>query len=367
MATKKDIRPQAKKIADFDIYYYQYLNHLGKLVRPAPEFATSPEYLIKLYRAMMLARLFDKKAIALQRTGQIGTYASSQGQEAIGAVLGTIMEKDDVLLPSYREYAAQILRGVSMTEILLYWGGDERGMDYQVPRQDFPITVTIGGHTAQAAGVAFAFKYREQSRVAVCVMGDGASSKGDFYEAMNIAGAWKLPLLFVVVNNQWAISVPRKQQTAAKTLAQKAIAAGFNGEQVDGNDVIALSVRLQNALDTIRNGSGPVLIETLTYRMSDHTTADDASRYRPTEEVEKQQSYDPLARLHDYLGHHHDWQETQEKQLIADCSHDIEAAVKAYLEYPQQPVASMFEHLYAQLPDSLKSQQKDAIRRSRNG
>jgi pyruvate dehydrogenase E1 component alpha subunit len=224
-------------------------------------------------------------AVALQRTGQLGTYASSLGQEAVGVGVADAMQSGDVLLPSFREQAAQLVRGVTPLELLLYWGGDERGSDFAGPRQDFPICITVGGHAPHAAGVAMAFKLSGEPNVAVCVFGDGATSKGDVYEAMNIAGAWNLPVVFVVNNNQWAISLPRGKQTRAETLAQKAIAAGFEGEQVDGNDVIAVREVTARALAGARAGAGPRLIEALTYRLADHTTADVATRDRATEDV----------------------------------------------------------------------------------
>ncbi len=283
-------------VASFQIRYHQYLNRLGQAVIKLPTFAQDPAVLIQLYRSMLLTRTFDKKAVALQRTGQLGTYASSLGQEAIGVAIGSAMRKEDLLLPSYREYGAMFERGVSMTEILLYWGGDERGMDYQIPREDFPICVPVASQSAHAVGVATAFKYHQQPRVAVCILGDGGTSKGDFYEALNLAGAWQLPVLFVVNNNQWAISVPREKQSGAETLAQKAIAGGIHGEQVDGNDVIALKHRIELALDAIRTGGKAVLIEALTYRMCDHTTADSAIRYRPEAEVDPHRAEDPIRR-----------------------------------------------------------------------
>ena len=206
-----------------------------------------------------------------------------------------------MLLPSYRDYAAQFSRGVTMTEVLLYWGGDERGMDYQKPRRDFPICVPVASHTCHAAGVAFAMKYRGEARVAVAILGDGATSKGDFYEAINVAGVWRLPVVFVVNNNQWAISVSRRAQTAAETLAQKAIAAGIPGEQVDGNDVVAVRDRVGAAIERAREGQGASLVECLSYRLGDHTTADDASRYRDRAEVEAAARRDPIERLRAYL------------------------------------------------------------------
>ena len=201
---------------------------------------------------MVLTRIFDEKAVALQRTGRLGTYASSLGQEAVGVGVASAMRQSDVLLPSFREQSAMLWRGVTMPEILAYWGGDERGSNYTGPREDFPVCIPVGTQFPHAAGVALAMKLRGEDRAAVVIGGDGATSKGDFYEAMNIAGVWRLPVVFVINNNQWAISVPRSAQSAATTLAQKSVAAGFYGEQVDGNDVIAV-----HAITAERAGAGP--------------------------------------------------------------------------------------------------------------
>ena len=207
------------------------------------------------------------------------------------------MREEDVLLPSYRDNGALIWRGVKLEEILLFWGGDERGNHFSGPVQDFPFCVPVGSQAPHAAGVAYAFKLRREPRVAVCMFGDGATSKGDVYEAMNFAGVHKLPVVFVVTNNQWAISVPLRLQTGSETLAQKAIAAGFIGEQVDGNDVVAVRAAAEEAIAAARDGEGPRFIEAVTYRLGDHTTSDDASRYRSAEEVQAHWKEEPIARL----------------------------------------------------------------------
>ena len=216
----------------------------------------------------------------MQRTGRLGTYAASLGQEAVSVGIASAMREEDVLLPSYRDNAALIWRGVKLEEILLFWGGDERGNRFSGPVQDFPFCIPVGSQAPHAAGVAYAFKLRKEPRVAVCMFGDGATSKGDVFEAMNFAGVHKLPVVFVVTNNQWAISVPLRLQTASETLAQKAIAAGFIGEQVDGNDVVAVRAAAEDGDRRGSDGQGPRFIEAVTYRLGDHTTADDASRYR---------------------------------------------------------------------------------------
>jgi len=314
---------------------------------------------------MVLTRAFDTKAVALQRTGRLGTYPSSLGQEAVGVGIGSAMRRDDVFVPSFREYGAQFLRGVTLTELLLYWGGDERGSDFAGPREDFPICVPVATHVPHAVGVALAIKLRGEHRAVVCGMGDGATSKGDSYEAMNMAGVWHLPIVFVVSNNQWAISVPRAAQTAAETLAQKAIAAGFSGEQVDGNDVIAVRYAVDRALDRARDGGGPHLIEAITYRLSDHTTADNASRYRDDEAVGRRWQEEPLGRVRRYLTDAMEWTKEEEEALIARCTTEVERAVAEYLATPPQPVESLFDYLYAELPADLAEQRAAAILASR--
>jgi len=340
------------------IPYTQLINEKAEAVGDLPDFAKAPESLISLYRSMVLTRTFDKKAIALQRTGKLGTYPSSLGQEAISVAIGTVMQADDVFFPYYREYGAQFLRGVDMKEILLYWGGDERGMDYQGPRKDFPICVPIATHAPHAVGVAYAMKLRKEKRVAVFVCGDGATSKGDFYEAINAAGLWKLPIVFVVNNNQWAISVRREIQTGCKTIAQKAVSGGFDGEQVDGNDVVAVKQRFQLAMDKARSGQGPTLLEAITYRLCDHTTADDATRYRSEEEVNEHWQREPVLRLKNYLALQGVWDEEKENALLADCSSDVEKAVNAYLSTAAQPPESMFEYMYENMPHDLQKQRQ---------
>src|SRR3970040_34966 len=272
-------------VAKFEVRYSQFLDPQGKVVAPLPEFARAPGNLVSLYRWMALMRAYDAKAIALQRTGQIGTFASLLGHEAVNAGVASAMERDDVFLMTYRENGVQLMRGVTLKELFQYWGGDERGSDFAGPRRDFPICITIAAHATHAVGVAYAMKLRREQRAAVCALGDGATSKGDFYEAINAAGTWKLPVVFAVTNNQWAISVPRTKQSAARTLAQKAIAAGIEGLQVDGNDVIAVRHAMDEELARAGSGGGPTLIWALRYRLSDHTTADDAPPYRTPAEV----------------------------------------------------------------------------------
>jgi len=347
------------RVAQFEVHYTQILGAEGTLNAPLPPFAADPEELRSLYREMLLLRAFDRKAVALQRTGRLGTYAPCVGQEAVGVGIGRAMAREDVLLGTYRETGAMLARGVTMAEILLYWSGDERGMAYagpQAPREDFPISVPIATHAPQAVGVAYAFQLRHEPRVAVCVVGDGATSKGDFYEAMNGAGVWQLPLVFVIVNNEWAISVPRSRQSRAQTLAQKAIAAGIPGEQIDGNDLLAVRAVLEQALDKARRGGGPHVIEMLTYRLGDHTTADDARRYRDATELDRRQLEDPLVRFKKFLLREQLWSEADENAALEDSAAKVERAVNEFLAVATRAPRSMFEHLFAELPAALREQ-----------
>jgi len=348
-------------VARFEIPYFQQLTAAGELEGELPAFAQDKDALVALYRQMVLTRTFDKKAIALQRTGKMGTYAPINGQEAISTAIGHAMRKEDVLIPYYRDYAAQFQRGVKLSEILQYWGGDERGSDFSCASEDLPICVPIASQCLHAAGIAFAFKYRKQDRVAVVCIGDGGTSEGDFYEAINVAGVWKLPVVFVVNNNRWAISVNLKQQTAAQTIAQKAIAAGFAGLQVDGNDLLATRDVMGEAIEKARRGEGPTLIEALTYRLCDHTTADDATRYQPSEEVTDATGKEPIRRFRHFLHQQKLWDETKEKQLHEHCALEVQQAVDEYLNTPPQPITSIFDYHYAEIPDYLIEQRAIAM------
>jgi pyruvate dehydrogenase E1 component alpha subunit len=352
--------PPLKTVAEFQITYLQRVDADGVVQGELPAFARDDAQLIEMYRLMTLCRIFDAKAINLQRTGKLGTYAPCTGHEATHVAVGAAMRAEDVLFPVYREYGTQIWRGVTLAEILVYWGGDERGTNFAVPREDFPWCVPIGSQAPHAAGAAMAFKIRKQPRCAVAYIGDGGTSQGAFYEALNLAGARALPAVFVIVNNGWAISVPVGEQTGAQTLAQKGIAAGMPGVQVDGNDAIAVREVMESALARARSGAGPTVIEALTYRLSDHTTADDASRYRPAAELESAWLREPLLRMRKLLEARGAWDAQREQQLRASCAAEVETAVQAYFAHPRPDGDSMFTHLFARLPAALQEQRDTA-------
>jgi 2-oxoisovalerate dehydrogenase E1 component alpha subunit len=353
-----------KSQATFEVLYTRFLNEQGKPEQTLPDFVTKDiPHLIALYTMMVRVRHFDKKAVALQRTGLLSTFPATTGQEAISVGIGAAMLPEDVLCPYYREYGAQFWRGVTMEEILLYWGGDEQGSNFQHPtaRQDFPICVPIGSQTLYATGVATAFKLKRESRVCVATIGEGGTSRGDFYEAINIAGVWNLPIVFVVNNNQWAISVPSKEQTHCQTYAQKAIAGGVKGIQIDGNDVITVRETVHQAIEQARNLKGPTVIEAITYRMCDHTTADDASRYQPKEEVEAQKNKDPILRLRTYLHEAGLWNEEKEKNLYKTIQDEVNMAAENYLSIMPREAKTMFDHLYHTLPVIYQDQLDEIV------
>jgi 2-oxoisovalerate dehydrogenase E1 component alpha subunit len=316
----------------------------------------SKDKIFDAYRIMRLIRSFDKKAIALQRTGKLGTYPSILGQEAIGTAIGHALSKDDIFAPYYRDIATQYLRGVSLKEILLYWGGSELGSAYESCPKDFPICVPIATQLGHAAGAAVAIKTRGEHNASLVTCGEGATSKGDFLETLNLAGAWQLPLVVVVNNNQWAISTPRSIQCGAQTIAQKAIGAGIHGVVVDGNDYFAVYSEVSKALKKARAGKGATLIEAMSYRLGDHTTADDASRYRPESELKQAWLNEPILRYKRFLEKSYSWSQTDEDKLQASIDAEIKSSVDQYLKIAHQPPEAMFDHLYEFLPEALLDQ-----------
>jgi len=349
-------------IASFKIDYYQFLSPDGRLISDdVPPLATDWDELRSLYRQMVTARIFDKKAMTLQRTGRMGTYASSLGQEAAHIAIGSAMRPEDCYAPTYREHGTQFCRGVTMTEALTYWGGDERGCDFSGPRHDFSWCIPIATQCLHAAGAAMAYKLRGEKRVAVSQVGDGGSSKGDFLEAVNAASAFHLPLVLVIINNQWAISVPRSKQNSATTLAQKGIAGGLPSIQVDGNDIIACRWAMDTAIKQAREGHGTTVIEMITYRMKDHTTADDASRYRDDEEVEKAWQIEPIKRIRRYLKDQGAWSDRKELELLKQATEEVEAAVQQYFAVGEQNIESMFDYMYENMPAELEEQRARAL------
>ena len=309
-----------------------------------------------LYRDMVLMRTFDTKALKLQRQGRMGTWPPIKGQEAIQAGVALAMGDNDWLIPAFREHGIMVLRGVPLHLVFAYWAGDERGSSYPEEVRCFPVAVPVGSQWQHGTGVGLSLKLRDEDAVAVTFGGDGSTSEGDFHEAVNCAGVFGTKTVFVIQNNQWAISVPLHRQTAAETLAQKAHAYGIPGIQVDGNDVFAVYVAATDAIERTRRGEGPSLIEAVTYRLGDHTTADDASRYRPEGEVEEWEGRDPILRLRRYLVEQGLWDDDQETVLLEEAASWVDGQVKALEEMEPQAPEEIFTSMYAAPPPHVVEQ-----------
>jgi pyruvate dehydrogenase E1 component alpha subunit len=315
-------------------------------------------FLLKLYRTMLLARRFDERMLALQRQGRIGTFGPIKGQEA--AQLGSIcvLRDTDWMVPAFREGAAMIWRGASLESLLLFWGGREEGAAGATERT-LPIAVPVATQLPHAVGIAWAARYKNDSAVVMTYFGDGATSEGEFHEAMNFAGVMQLPVVFVCQNNQWAISMPREKQTRSQTLAQKALAYGFPGIQVDGNDILAVYVAAREAVERARAGGGPTLIECVTYRLMMHTTADDPLRYRDEAEVKQWEKRDPLLRFATHLEMKGLFDPQKQAVLDAEVRHEIKLAVERFEALPPPAPLEMFDYVYAQRPPELEAQRQE--------
>ncbi|MEW5765701.1 MAG: pyruvate dehydrogenase (acetyl-transferring) E1 component subunit alpha [Acidobacteriota bacterium] len=318
----------------------------------------SDEQFRDLYRNMVWMRRFDEKALNLQRQGRLGTYGSLRGQEAAQAGLALAMEEVDWMVPSFREHGIMMLRGIPGHLIYAFWKGDERGSRFPEGTRCLPPAIPVGSQLLHAVGVGLALKLRGEDAVAVGFAGDGASSEGDFHEALNFAGVFRPKTVFYIQNNQWAISVPFRQQTAAGSIAQRAHGYGIPGIQVDGNDVLACYAAAKEALDRARSGGGATLIEAHTYRMENHTTADDAKKYRPPEELEYWAQRDPLARMRAFLESRKLWSEAEEEAFLEEASARVERDVEALEAMPEPHPSEIFDSMYSELPWNLVEQRE---------
>jgi len=316
--------------------------------------------LLEMYRWMVLARLFDERALKLQRQGRIGTYAPFSGQEAAQVGSAYALDPQDWVFPSYRELPVVWVRGMSLEQSLLYTMGSVTGGYISPEVNSFPVQIIIAAQTLHAMGSAWASKYLEDTAVNVCYIGDGATSQGDFHEALNFASVYHLPVIFFIQNNQWAISVPRSRQTASRTFAQKAIAYDIPGIQVDGNDVLAVYQVMREAVETVRGGGGPVLIEAVTYRAGPHTTSDDPTRYRSQEEVEAWRQRDPISRFSSFLQHRGLLDEAWDQAIREEAAGQIEQAVAAAEATPKGTLTEAMDRVYQTAPPMLAQQRAEA-------
>ncbi len=312
----------------------------------------------KLYKTMLASRKLDERCLMLQRQGRMGTYGPSKGQEAASLGVAYALKAEDWFVPTFREPAGLLWRGWPMSTWMKWWGGHEAGNVVPEGVNDLPICVPIASQCQYGMGIAWAMKLRGAGHIAAVFCGDGGTSEGDFHEAMNFAGVYNLPMVMIVQNNHWAISIPRSGQTRSQSIAQKAIAYGFDGIQIDGNDLLGVVYAMREAVEKARTGGGPTLIEAVTYRLMMHTTADDPKKYRKEEEVQQWEPRDPLPRLKGYLQHKKLLDEKVEKVIEEEVTRELDEATREYESFRSDPLA-MFDHMYAERTPELERQRAE--------
>ncbi|WP_394583552.1 pyruvate dehydrogenase (acetyl-transferring) E1 component subunit alpha [Cytobacillus firmus] len=335
----------------------QILNEEGKVVNDSAMPDLSDEQLQELMRRMVYTRILDQRSISLNRQGRLGFYAPTAGQEASQLASHFALEKEDFILPGYRDVPQIIWHGLPLYQAFLWSRGHFEGGNIPEGVNVISPQIIIGAQYIQTAGVALGMKKRGEKKVAITYTGDGGASQGDFYEGINFAGAFKAPAIFIVQNNRFAISTPVEKQSAAKTIAQKAVAAGIPGIQVDGMDPLAVYAAVREARERALNGEGPTLIETLTYRYGPHTMAgDDPTRYRTSDLDNEWEKKDPLVRFRKFLEEKGIWNEDMENEVIEQAKEDIKEAIKKADDTPKQKVTDLMNIMYEEMPYNLKEQ-----------
>lgn len=338
---------------------FQILNEDGVIVNEEANPNLSDEELVELMTRMVYTRILDQRSISLNRQGRLGFYAPTAGQEASQLASHFALEKEDWILPGYRDVPQIVWHGLPLSKAFLFSRGHFVGNQMPEGLNVLPPQIIIGAQYVQAAGVALGLKKRGAKNVAITYTGDGGSSQGDFYEGINFAGALKAPAIFIVQNNQFAISTPREVQTSAKTIAQKGIAAGIPSVLVDGMDPLAVYVATKDARDRAINGEGPSLIETMCYRYGPHTmSGDDPTRYRTSDIDNEWAAKDPIVRFRKYLEGKGLWSEQKENEVIERAKDEIKAAIKQADETPKQKVTDLISNMYEELPRNLEEQYK---------
>lgn len=345
----KDYDPLKKK-------QLQILDPKGKVVNPDLEPKIKKEELLKMYKTMALGRVADIKALQYQRQGRMLTYPPNRGQEAaqVGAIAA--LESKDWVSPAFRELNLMLYRGVPLENIYLYWYGNEWGNNFPEETRVLPVNVIIGSQVTHAAGLAYASKILKKEEVALATIGDGGTSHGEFYEGLNFAASYDAPMIVVIQNNQYAISTPRKKATKAETLAQKAVAFGIPGIQVDGNDILAMYVATKAAADHARSGKGPVLIEAVTYRLGAHTTSDDPTIYRSDDEVKAWEKKDPMIRFKKYLIDKGYWSDEEDQKLEEENNKFVGETFKKVEATGNADLEDIFKYTYKEMTPQLKEQ-----------
>lgn len=356
-----EVRPGEYMVSgDISLEPYQMLGPDGEL-RAGAEVPMSDEEMVRLYRWMQFCRIYDQRCINLQRQGRMGTYAPLSGQEAAQTGSAAALRSTDWIFPSYRDHAATMLHGLPVPSVMLYWMGREEGNVAPEGVNIFPASVPIGTQMLHATGAAMAAKLQGNDDVFMTYFGDGATSEGDFHEALNFGSVFNAPVIYFCQNNQFAISVPFHKQMRSKTVAQKAVAYGIDGYRVDGNDLFAVYEITKKAVEKARSGGGPTLIEAVTYRHGAHTTADDPTRYRDPEEVRMWvEERDPIKRLRTFLTKRGLWNDDMQAQAEEELGQQVDEAVQYAEGLPPTDPGHIFDYTFAELPADLE-QQKQAL------
>ena len=348
-----------KEYNPIDKKMFQIIDNDGTVINKNWFPEISDEQILKAYKDMLFARTADLQVVSYQRQGRIYTYPPNYGQEAIAGAIGAVLKEDDWFVPAFRELGAYLAKGVILKEIFMYFMGHEEGSNFKNAKNMLPMAVPIASQLVHATGIGYEIKYRKKNQVAIAVVGDGGTSEGDFHEALNIAGVWKVPVVFVVQNNQYGISTPFKVQTASDGIAIKSIAYGIKGIQVDGNDYFAMYKALKESTEIARSGNGPILIEAVTYRKGAHTTSDDPTKYRTKEEEMQWDEKDPLKRLKAYLINKKMYEVSEEETLISQYKKEIDLQFEDVEKNMSYSLDDVFQYMYEDMPADLLAQKKE--------
>ncbi len=331
----------------------------GKIVNEKWMPDLADDKVLQAYKDMLFARTADLMTVNYQRQGRIYTYPPNHGQEAIARSIAEIIREDDWVVPAYRELGLWLAKGATLKDAFLYFMGYEDGSKFEDARHLLPVSIPIASQMLHAVGIGYSINYHQKDEVVYTFVGDGGTSEGDFHEALNFSGVWKVPVVFVIQNNRYAISFGVQNQTASRNLAVKSYAYGIQGIQVDGNDFFAMTKAVDYAAQYAREGNGPVLIEALTYRKGAHTTSDDPSKYRTKEEEEQWEEKDPLKRLKGYLSDKGLWNDDQEEEMNTQFKKEVERQFEEAENYGEYPLEDIFKYQYSEMPDDLKKQLYD--------
>lgn len=338
---------------------FKIIDNNGKVIDKKLMPALEDHFLIQAYREMLFARTADYMAVSYQRQGRMYTYPPNLGQEAISGALGKVMREEDWLVPAFRELGAWLAKGATLKEVFMYFMGYEDGSLFKNAPKLLPVSVPIASQLLHATGIGYAIQYKNEKEVVFAIVGDGGTSEGDFHEALNFASVWKVPVVFIVQNNQFAISVPVKKQMNSVNIAVKSFAYGMPGIKVDGNDFFAMYLALKEAAEYAEAGNGPVLIEALTYRQGAHTTSDDPTKYRTSEEEQQWQLTDPLTWFNKYLKSKKLWDDKMEQEIIEQFKLEVDKQFEEAENVPPYKLEDVFKYTYVDMPEDLKVQQME--------